>query len=121
MTSVARGAAFPKTHRLRNRFEFLRVQNTGFKVSSHDFIALALENHTPVTRLGLTVSKKVGNAVVRNRIRRHLREGFRRQQYAWPPGLDIVLIAKNSAGEAPPPKLLESLESVREKLKRHFA
>lgn len=50
----------------------------------------------PVGRLGITVTKKVGNAVVRNRIKRMLRDWLR--NHGWvPPGWDVVLVAKDSA------------------------
>jgi ribonuclease P protein component len=48
----------------------------------------------PVTRLGLSVSRKVGSAVVRNRVKRLLREAFRTSASALPPGLDLVVVAR---------------------------
>lgn len=54
---------------------------------------------SPVSgRLGITASKKVGNAVVRNRVKRLVREYVRRHQWV-PPGVDVVIIAKRSASE----------------------
>src|SRR5216683_532034 len=57
---------FPQSLRLRRREEFLRIQRQGIKVSTDPLLALALRNSGAVTRLGVTVSTKVGNAVVRN-------------------------------------------------------
>lgn len=50
-----------------------------------------------MTRLGVTVSSKVGNAVVRNRIRRRVKELFRTRRSEMPAGLDVVVIAKQGA------------------------
>ena len=61
-----------------------------------------LVGKNPVTsraRLGVTVSRKVGNAVVRNRVKRQIREWFRRDGHALVAGCDIVVIARSSAAE----------------------
>jgi ribonuclease P protein component len=84
--------------RIRRRAEFLAVQSNAFKVHGRHLLALAKKRNDPelAGRLGITVTKKVGNAVVRNRIRRMLREWLR--LHGWvPKGWDIVLVAKDSA------------------------
>lgn len=63
-------------------------------------LALALRNEVGTTRMGFTVSAKVGNAVVRNRIRRKLRELYRQRRGALPSGVDVVIIARTSAATA---------------------
>jgi putative membrane protein insertion efficiency factor len=72
------GAAegFPRSARIRKRADFLRVQQRGKKVSSGPLVGLVLPGTGPIARLGLTVSSKVGNAVVRARVKRQLREVF---------------------------------------------
>lgn len=70
--------SFPKECRILHRSEFLRIQGQGHRVHGARLIFQFLPGRTPRSRLGLTVSKKVGNAVVRNRIKRWLREAFRR-------------------------------------------
>jgi ribonuclease P protein component len=85
-----------KEMRLRRRAEFVAVQSGGRKLHGRHVLALAKEQHLPVGRLGITVTKKVGNAVVRNRIRRMLREWLRLNGWV-PPGWDVVLVAKDSA------------------------
>ena len=99
---MARGGSFPKSVRLRTRREFLAVQDGGksLQVSAACLVALALPNGREQARLGLTVSSKVGNAVVRNRIRRQLREWFRAHIDELPKGHDVVIIARSSAATA---------------------
>jgi ribonuclease P protein component len=91
-----------KSMRLRRRREFLAVQGTGTKVNTRHFVALvarARECDAGVTRgrVGLTVSKRVGVAVVRNRVKRLVREWLRTHDWI-PGGYDVVIIAKDSAG-----------------------
>ena len=85
-----------KEMRLRRRAEFVAVQSGGKKLHGRHILALAQQQDLPVGRLGITVTKKVGNAVVRNRIKRLLREWLR--LHGWvPAGWDVVLVAKDSA------------------------
>jgi ribonuclease P protein component len=87
----------PKSARLRKRAEFLDLSRTGAKLQSASFIIITGANHRPDSRLGITVSGKVGNAVIRNRIKRQVREFFRRRRAALRPGTDILVIARKSA------------------------
>lgn len=87
-----------KEMRLRKRAEYVAVQADGLKLHGRHVLALARKRSDPVLvgRLGITVTKKVGNAVVRNRIRRLVREWMR--LHGWVPvGWDIVVVAKDSA------------------------
>jgi ribonuclease P protein component len=100
---------FPRQRRIRKRREFLLVQRLGRRVSVRNFLfflrprSLDVQNvtHTPAvaipTRFGITVTRKVGNAVVRNRIKRVVREGCRQLAPAFPTGIDVVIVAKSSA------------------------
>ncbi|MGH7927178.1 MAG: ribonuclease P protein component [Candidatus Binatia bacterium] len=90
---------FPKSARLRKRPEFLRLSRTGRKIHSAHFVIVSGKNYGGETRLGITVSSKVGNAVVRNRIKRCLREFFRRRRHELGKGVDFLLIARDSAAE----------------------
>jgi ribonuclease P protein component len=88
---------FPRTARLRKRPEFLKLSRTGRKVHSANFVIISKINNVGESRLGVTVSGKVGNAVVRNRIKRLVREYFRRHRQKLFPGVDILVIARKSA------------------------
>lgn len=90
----------PKTRRLLVRSQFLALrQGAGRKHTEH-FIFLWRPNGLAFSRLGLTVTKRVAGAVGRNRVRRLLREAFRLSGSGiLPPGLDLVVVAKNGAGD----------------------
>ncbi len=68
-------------------------------MSSHYLVIYARPNELNCNRLGLSVSKKIGNAVVRNRIKRLLREALRNFLHGWPFFYDFVIVAKKTATE----------------------
>ncbi len=109
---------FPKAVRLLRRREFLEVQEGGQKLPSDSLLALVKPNGRPYCRVGLTVSSKVGNAVVRARLRRLLRELFRKRRGQWPPGVDVVLVVRQSAKDASFAELSRAFEGVTRKLQR---
>ena len=92
----------PRSRRLRSRKDFVRVQRTGRRRTSAHFVALVAEPHasaeTRENRLGVTVSRKVGSAVARNRVKRRIREHFRARPTASPVR-DLVVIARRGAAE----------------------
>jgi ribonuclease P protein component len=67
-------------------------------------------------RFGITVTRKVGNAVTRNRIKRTLREGCRRTADLFPPGLDVVIVAHTSASNAASRDALDELTNLARRL-----
>jgi len=85
---------FRPRERLRKRQQFLNVFKTGLRKESRNFICILRENGLHWRRLGLTVGKRTGNAVARNRIKRLLREFFRRNKALFPDSTDIVICAK---------------------------
>ena len=84
---------------MRKRPDFLRVQRRGRRTKSRDLVVCWGAGAGESARFGFTVSKKVGNAVTRNQVRRWLRESVRRRKADAPP-VDIVFIARNSAANA---------------------
>jgi ribonuclease P protein component len=89
--------AYPKVVRLRRRREFLTLQRHGRRRHTSSFVVLEAPAAGAVSRLGVTVSSRVGNAVVRNRVKRLVREIFRERRPDMPATLDIVVIAKPHA------------------------
>ena len=75
-------------------------------------VLYARKNRTRTNRVGITVSKKLGCAVVRNRTRRRIREAYRIHEACFAPGWDIVLVARSRAVEARFDKLTEALLSL---------
>jgi len=88
---------FPKQVRLRTQEDFDAVYQSKHFAADGVLVIHATRNGTEQTRLGLSVSRKVGNAVVRNHWKRRIRESFRLQQSELPPGLDIVVRPRKGA------------------------
>ncbi len=85
---------FPKTHRIRSREEFAAVYDQGMKVIQGPLLVFGRSNQLKHPRLGLSMSRRVGNAVKRNRIKRLLRESFRLMQHDLPAGYDFVIVVR---------------------------
>lgn len=101
--------SFPKSLRLLRRPEFRRVYEEGRRGSARICTIFYLSNGLPRTRLGITTPRALGGAVVRNRIRRRLREIFRLNQSAIPPGWDIVLNPRPAAASIAFPILTKEI------------
>ena len=90
----------PKQERLHKRREFLKIYERGDPVHASHLVLYFAENNLPLHRLGITVSRKVGRPVVRNRVKRRLREIFRNNKEVISPHCDLVVNARRSAGES---------------------
>ena len=102
----------PKRARLTTRSEFLTLSRGGKKIHTPHFLILSKANDKGENRLGVTVSAKVGQAVVRNRIKRRLREFFRRHRRRWSGYRDYVIVAKQGAGEISSSQALKELRDA---------
>ena len=100
-----------KPGRMKKRAEFLRAASSGRKVQSTGFVLQARDRKDGApARLGFTVTKKVGNAVVRNRTKRRLREVARKLSAEVSLGsFDLVLIGRSATASRPMPLLEEDL------------
>ena len=83
---------YTRAHRLGGDQQFQAVFANKLRKSSGPLAVLALPNALPHHRFGMTVSRRVGNAVKRHRIKRQLREAFRLNQSNWPGRYDLVVI-----------------------------
>ena len=92
--------SFAAADRLHRSAEFLRLQRNGVRFQSPHFVLYAgiLDDEAARSRLGVTVSSRIGNAVARNRVKRRVRECFRKVMRALlPVGTSIVVIARGGA------------------------
>ncbi len=86
-----------KSNRLRSRTDFERVHQSDLYVADRTLVVKAVDNVTAETRLGLSVNRRVGCAVIRNRWKRLIREVFRLQRARLPLGLDLVVRPRRGA------------------------
>ena len=88
------------SERLRRSCEFQRVFQYGTKLVSPLFVLYILPTRESRSRLGIAVSKRVGKAVIRNRVKRLVREVFRRHKELLTPACDVVFVARRAAARA---------------------
>ncbi len=110
------GFRFLKTDRLLKRSEFVLLSQSGKKIHSRHFLALYKPGRLGTSRLGITVTRKVANAVGRNRIKRLVRESFRHHRQGIRGCWDINLVAKQGAGQMTATAAWDELQSIFEKL-----
>ncbi|MHB8474302.1 MAG: ribonuclease P protein component [Sulfuricaulis sp.] len=114
------GARFglPKSHRILKPAEFSAILKNGFRWRNDLFSVCATPNPYSHGRVGVVVSRKTSpRAVVRNRVKRQIRESFRRCQENLR-GLDMVVLASPPAGKAQRDSLRASLQQLWEKVER---
>jgi ribonuclease P protein component len=110
---------FPKSRRLLKASEFDRVFRRRRSQGDGMLVVYACENGLPHPRLGLVASRKVGNAVIRNRWKRCLRDAFRLAQHELPWGVDLVVLPRVGA-EPSMPQVRQSLCQLAARLARHL-
>ncbi len=85
---------FTKDERIRRRNDFIRVYAEGSRFSSPEFTGLYLQTGNSLSRLGMSVGKGVGGSVVRNRLKRRIREIYRLHKHELKPGYDVVIVPR---------------------------
>ena len=103
---------FPKEDRLLKRSAFLRLTRNGKRRQNGQFILCYAPSEEKRPRVGITVTKKVGDAVRRNRIKRLCREFFRHHRQEISRAWDINIIAKRDAAKNDNRVLIESLDAL---------
>ena len=82
---------------LKKNRDFKTVYNQGRSYANRYLVMYVMENHTDRNRIGISVSKKVGNSVIRHHLTRLIRESYRLHEDMFNSGLDIVVIARSTA------------------------
>lgn len=93
---------------IRKTTQFQKIYRQGKSYANKYLVMYVLENNVDEIRLGISVSKRVGNSVVRHRITRLIRESYRLHKELFSSGLDIVVIARASARD----KSFQEIESA---------
>ena len=94
--TVSANNTFPPSLRLRKRAEFLQLKDSVKKFATRGILVVWQDNNLAYARLGVTVSKKVGCAVTRNRVKRFVRETFRANRLLLP-AVDLNVIARSES------------------------
>jgi ribonuclease P protein component len=105
-----------KADRILKRREFIALTESGRRIQNDHFIAIFSPNQLGRSRIGVTVTKKVGPAVKRNRIKRRVREYFRLNRHDLAGNWDINIIAKRQIADFSSEKAFRSLKNIFERL-----
>jgi ribonuclease P protein component len=117
---VSTDRGFPPQYRVRRQADFDRVFRNRVVAADNVLVIHGSANQRSYCRLGLSISRKVGNAVVRNRWKRLIREAFRRSRHALPVGYDFVIRPRR--GATPDYRLIErSLPRLTRRLAKRLA
>ena len=109
---------FTKADRVLKRPEFLHLTKNGKKISNQCFVATFSPGRFERTRLGITVSRRVGNAAARNRIKRFAREYFRLNRHLIAGYWDINITAKRAAANLSSDQAFLSLRDIFDRITR---
>jgi len=101
-----------RKYRLRLNADFKRVRQQGKSWANHLMVLCALPNDLEHSRFGFAASKRIGKAVVRNRVRRRMREAVRLRRAFIADGWDVVLIARSAIGRASYAEIAQGVETL---------
>lgn len=110
--------SFTKADRILKRSEFINLSKTGKKLQNRHFIFTFCQGQGDRSRLGVTVTKKVGSSVKRNRIKRLSREYFRLNRHRLKGNWDINIIVKKEAVGLPCDRIFASLDNLFNRISR---
>jgi ribonuclease P protein component len=114
---------FRRTRRVRKRSEFEQAQREGRRVTTPHFVLLIArsERASEGARLGITVTRRVGNAVRRNRLKRLVREAFRDTEAWLPSGYDVVVICRRDDEKLDKEQVLREWRAERRRIEKVVA
>ncbi len=104
------------TESLKKKFKVRKLYKRGKSIANRNLVMYVFPNKQNINRLGVSVSKKVGNSVVRSRVTRLIKESYRLQEDNVEIGYDIIVIARNSMNGL---SYKETYSSLRHLLKKH--
>lgn len=107
---------FKKSARILKRTEFVKLSKNGQKLKNEHFVAVVVPGGSETTRLGITVTKKIGCAVIRNRIKRFIREYFRLNRHRITGKWDINIISRKKVFAISSKQAFSSLEKIFDEL-----
>lgn len=120
---MATRLGLPPKRRLRKRRQFLAVQSRGRRLGGKHFLFFArrreaaeISSVAGAARFGITVTRKIGNAVIRNRVKRMVREGCRHAAHLFAADLDLVVVARPSAAGAETAEVMAEIQGLAHRL-----
>jgi ribonuclease P protein component len=112
-------ARFSRDRRIRKRSEYLLVQGCGVTARTRHFVVIVyFRENDSLPRLGIVASKRVGNAVTRNRGKRKIRQWFHSHDSLTAPGADVVIILRKGAADLDAPNIAAQIDAVLPRLVR---
>jgi ribonuclease P protein component len=99
---------------LKNTREFQRVVERGERKTLNTVTVYMLPTRSEETRIGISISKRIGNSVKRNKLKRRVREAIKENAPLLPAGMDIVIVARRGPSEASFQEIEEDIKQLRD-------